>query len=443
MNDSMPERRPGPLLPAEHPQRQHLLAEAHARPVVPVDAPQYLTHLALCGEAGGQERELAHIAALCRTSGCEPPQSSADHMLVETAAFRLRWERHTEFSTYTIFSNDTDAQPFHAAGLDALPAAWVQALPGRLLAASHLSLIRAEGISESPGWMHRYFDSQSLSGSRCAGGAASVWTDFKPQDDGFTRFLVLDHSLERAQAGRLVQRLLEIETYRLMALLALPMVRKLMPELTRMESDLGDLTERMASTRDAAQEQELLGQLSALSAQVEQIIAQSNFRLDAATAYSTLVWRRTSALRETRVEGVSTVHEFMSRRLAPGMDTCQAIAGRLDRLSGRVSRAASLLRSRVDLALESQNRDLLASMNQRTRLQLRLQGTVEGLSVVILSYYSVGLIHYALNGLEAAGVRVPVGLLTGLSIAVVVPIVAGGIYIIHRRVKHADANLAD
>ncbi len=427
----------------EHPRRRELLAEVHARPVVPLRTPQHLTHLALYVGTGDHARELAHLAALCQELDVDPPLSKTGPVLIETGTFRLRWEPHAEFSTYTIFSRESAAQPFRVTGLDSVPAHWARQLPGQLLAASHLSVVPAEGVADGSEPVMEYFDPQSLAGSRCAGGAATVWTDFQPQADGFTRFLVLDHGLRPAQAGRLIQRLLEIETYRLMALLALPIVRQIMPEITRMENSLGDLTEHMASTCDAIQEQDLLASLSSLSAHVERIIARSNFRLGAAAAYSTLVWSRIDALREERVEGVSTVQEFMSRRLAPGMDTCQAISERLDRLSGRVSRAASLLRSRVDLALEAQNRDLLASMNRRSRLQLRLQTTVESLSVVILSYYTVSIIHYALRGLDATGLRIPVDLLTGLSIPLVIPAVAVGVLAIHRWVERADVTTGD
>lgn len=427
----------------EHPLRGALLAEVHARPVVTSRTPQHLTHLALYVGSGEHERELAHIASLCHEMAIDPPQSMIDHVLLETADFRLRWERHTEFSTYTLFSRSQIAQPFQSTGLDAVPAHWVEKLPGALLAACHLSVVRADVIAEQPERLAEFFDLQSLAGSRCAGGAATAWTDFQPQADGFTRFLVLDRCLRPAQAGRLIQRLLEIETYRLMALLAFPIVRELMPEITRMENSLGDLTESMAQARDTEQEQALLESLSTLSAHVERLIAQHNFRLGAAAAYSALVRRRIDALREARVEGVSTLHEFMGRRLVPAMDTCQAFAERLDRLSRRVGRAGGLLRSRVDLALEAQNNNLLESMNRRTRLQLRLQTTVESLSVVILSYYTVGLIHHALTGLKAAGLHLSVELLTGLSIPFVIAGVGTGIYAIHRWVERADAATAE
>src|SRR3546814_19661742 len=85
----------------------------------------------------------------------------------------------------------------------------------------------------------------------------------------------------------------------------------------------------------------------------------------------------------------------MDRRLAPAMRTCESTAGRLETLASRVGRASNLLRTRVDIQLEAQNRDVLVSMNRRARLQLRLQETVEGLSVVAIRYYTVELAAHA------------------------------------------------
>lgn len=425
---------------SEHPQRQDLLAEVHARPVVEIGAPQHVTHLAFYMGTSDQarERELAHMASLCRETGIDPPAKRADHVVLETDQFRLRWEPHTEFSTYTLFSRQSVAEPFHKTGLDAVPEHWIAELRGELLAASHLSLVPAKVLSECTEQPSAYFDQRSLAGSRCAGGAATIWTDFQPQADGFTRFLVLDHHLQPAQAGRLIQRLTEIETYRLMVLLALPTMRRIRPDITRMENSLGDFTARMASAETSAQEQQLLGSLSTLSAHVERMIAQHNFRLGITASYSTLVRERIDDLREERVEGMSTVHEFLMRRLVPAMDECQAIAKRLDRLSGRVSRAVDLLRSRVNVTIESQNRDLLESMNRRARLQLRLQNTVESLSVVIVTYYVVGLVHHALLAVESTGRHLPVALITGISIPFVVATVGIGIVAMHRWVARVE-----
>jgi uncharacterized membrane-anchored protein len=65
---------------------------------------------------------------------------------------------------------------------------------------------------------------------------------------------------------------------------------------------------------------------------------------------------------------------------------------------------------------------------------------VEGLSVVILSYYSVSLVGYAAKGLKAAGVSVPVDLVVGASIPVVALAVAAGVWSVRRRVQKADGH---
>ena len=92
--------------------------------------------------------------------------------------------------------------------------------------------------------------------------------------------------------------------------------------------------------------------------------------------------RRIAELREGRVEGMPTLREFVERRLLPAMKTCETVARMQEGLSARISRASELLRTRVDIELERQNQELLAQMNRRAKLQLRLQETVEGLSVV-------------------------------------------------------------
>lgn len=426
----------------EHPQRHDLLAEVHARPVAEVQTPQHLTHLALYIGTSEQarEHELAHIAALCREIGITPPTARADHVLLETDHFRLRWEPHTEFSTYTLFSRHTGEQPFQTTGLDAVPVNWLKQLPGELLVACHLSLVSGDTVPAHNKQARDYFQATSLSGSLCAGGAATVWTDFQPQADGFTRFLVIDHYLQPAQAGRLIQRLTEVETYRLMVLLALPVVRHIRPDIARMEHRLGELTSHTANANSTEQEQQLLGSLTALSTHVEHNIAQHNFRLAITDAYATLAQTRMDNLREQRVEGVSTINEFVQRRLIPAADDCQALSRRLDQLSGRISRTVDLLRSRVDLAVEAQNRALLESMDRRTRLQVRLQTTAESLSVVILSYYIIGLIKYAVTAFDSVGFQLPADLITGISIPIVIVTVGVGVFALHRWVERVDGD---
>lgn len=419
----------------EHPLRHALLHEVHARPFESLEGPLELSHFAMFSGTDSVDEELRHLTALATRVGVAPPREGSDHYVLQAPDFRMRWERHTEFSTYTIITDTVGGGT--ACALSKAPRRWLNELPGELLAACHLTIAReADGANEAD--MTDSFDPTSLAGSRVAGDAASVWTDFRVGVDGFTRLRVLDRGLQPSQAGRLVRRLLEVETYRVMALLGFPLARQVSPEMTGMESGLGDLMDQLAGVADLNTEREMLSELSELSARVERLMARTNFRFSATQAYGTLVKRRLMALRERRIEGVSTLSEFMDRRLAPALDTCEGTRERLDRLSKRLSRAANLLRTRVDVALEAQNRDLLDSMNRRARLQLRLQETVEGLSVVIISYYAIGLINYGLKGAKAGGMGLPVELLTGLSIPVVVAGVAYSLHRIRSRVRRAE-----
>jgi uncharacterized membrane-anchored protein len=217
----------------------------------------------------------------------------------------------------------------------------------------------------------------------------------------------------------------------MMALLALPVAREVAPSISAADRELVAITAAMHNLGGLGDERRLLAKLTALAAEVERLTAQSSYRFGAARAYNTLVERRIGELREQRIEGVQTVAEFMDRRLAPALRTCAATAERLEAIAARLQRAGDLLRSRVDIALEAQNQALLASMDRRARIQLRLQATVEGLSVAAISYYVVGLIGYGVKALEKGGVPLSPELATGVAI----PVVVVGVWLLVRRVR--------
>ena len=419
----------------EHAQRRHIAAEIHARPFETLNGPLRATHLAMLSSDGNADQE--QVRALCQSLEQTPPQPDATHHSVDLGGFRLRWERHTEFSTYTFFITGVESdplEPFARTALQMVPADWLAGLPGELIAAVHLTM---EGRSAPERPVHELaelFGTENVAGSEVADGAARVYTDFRLHADGFGRVLIQDRGLPSRRAGRLVQRLLEIETYRLLALLAFPMAREAGGELTRLESDLGAVTRRITRSGSLENEQTLLSEISALSADLEQTTSRTSYRLSAARAYDALVRRRIDNLREQRIRELQTIGEFLVRRFRPAMRTCESVAERQENLAQRLSRAADLLRTRVDIALEGQNRDLLASMNRRTDLQLRLQQTVEGLSVLVMSYYGTGLIYYALNGLHSAGVEFNVDLAVGAAVPIVVVSAFLGIRYLRRKV---------
>jgi len=424
----------------EHSLRRDLAGEVHARPFERLRAPARASHIALLTGEAEVAGDVEHLTELCRRFDAPVPAADATHHSVDLGAFRCKWERHTEFTSYTFFCEGAFEAPFADPVIGLVPGDWLADVPGELLVACHVAYSpKAEG-ERRIGELHEFFEADSLAGSKVTANNAEAWTDFRIHEDGFGRILIRDIGLRSRQAGRLVQRLLEIETYRFLALLALPLARETGPEIGRAASELSAVTERMLEIAGLADEHAMLEQLTRLAARMERMASRNTFRFSATTAYYALVEKRIEELRESRIEGIQTIREFMDRRMAPAMRTCQAIAARQDRLAERIARATTLLRTRVDIAMEEQNRDLLRSMNRRAKLQLRLQETVEGLSVAAISYYLVGLVGYAVKGLHEAGLAVPVDLVVGLSIPAVILLVWLGVRRIRRRLSRAEGN---
>ena len=407
----------------EHPQRRALVDEIHARPYLLLRAPVRLSHLAVLTGEGGQAAERAHLDQLCRTFNVAPPPADATLFSARLGTLLFRWERHTEFSTYTFAADGPFDQPFKEPPSSRLPADWLKAIPGEAISAVHIAIEPASAPDRAVEQTSALFDNNTVIGSAVHGGQARVWTDARVHADGYGRFLVKDLGLNQRQLGRLAQRVVEIASYYLLALLAYPLARAALPKIAALERELSNSVRMLSEISGLGDESALLKRLSTLAAEAEAVGATTNYRFSAARAYSALVSQRIEDLRGARLEWMQPLDEFLLRRLAPAMETCNNVHARQESLSVRIARASDLLRTRVDVALEAQNRDLLRSMNRRARTQLRLQQTVEGLSVAAISYYLVGLIAYAAKAASGAGVKIDPDLVAGLAIPVVVALV--------------------
>lgn len=433
-----------------HTLRVPLAAEIHSRPFLVLEAPEAVSHLAVYRDrdhAGPPDSNSASqhalLAALCGHFGVAAPAPGASYFYHDFGRFRLKWECHTEFATYTLAqrrpAGQTLAEAFAQMPSSHLPHAWLDGLAGRVLVAAHVVLEPGEG---DPAQVQQAFERDVLVGSGVMR-VAQLWTDFAIQSDGFSRFVIRDVGIRAQEGGRLVQRTLEIETYRMMALLGLPLAQQVGQALNAIESELAGLTSAMVATEtatgterrldDGGAEQRLLDQIMVLAARLEKLTLDSSYRFSASKAYFRIVNARIEELREVRIEGLQTVEEFMERRLAPAMSTCEATAARQNALALRIANTNGLLRTRVGIVQELQNRQILQSLNTRAAQQLRLQQSVEGLSVAAISYYVVGLFSYA--GKAAKGV----GLLSNPDVAlgVLVPVVAAAVWLglrqMHRR----------
>ena len=411
---------------AEHPLRQRLNNEFHARPPVPLVGAMLVSHLVFKHSAEKAAAARENLAKLTQTQVCNSIESSDAHMMLETGAFRMRWELHTEFSSYTFFRPLASGEELHpdVTAFDAVHPEWLSGIPGKLIVATHVELRSTDEISPDSILASLTPNGRTMVAAKVADETAWIFTDFKI-DNGFSRFLVLNQGMTQRQTGRTVQRLVEIETYRMMALLGLPVAKEVGKWLFIGEKQLAELMDHIGQARSADDEREVLGVLSTLAAEVEHSVARTTFRFGASRAYHGLVMQRIEELRETRISGLPTFYEFMQRRLLPAMNTCEAISRRQEELSARVARNSQLLRTRVDIELERQNQELLGQMNSRARLQLRLQETVEGLSVVVLTYYGSQLVQYLAKGTKDFH-HLNTDIITAISIPVIAGVVAWG-----------------
>ncbi len=439
-------------LPPDHPQRLALAEEAHARPPEPLEPPARATYVAVLVEPDHRERELAHLATLCERFGAPPPSAGATHLSARLGELRLKWERHGEFSGYTFFLPGLSPHPFSQPPAAALPPGWLEAVPGSTIVAAHAKLVPASGEPPDAAFLARHFAGNIVVGSEIGDGAGLAFTDFRVHADGFARFLVLDRNFTPRQAGRTLQRLFEIEVYRLLALLALPIARRQSPRIVAIEKSLAALTEAIAKNTAGptttttltgdGDDEALLHELTRLAAEVESGLATSQFRFGACRAYFELVSTRVGELREQRLPGLQTIEEFMARRFTPAVATCTTVSQRLHDLSERVAQASALLSTRVSIARERQNQALLASMDRRAKLQLRLQQTVEGLSVAAITYYMAGVIGYLAKGMKAGGAHIDPDLVVGVAIPLVAVLVMLGLRRAHRKIAQADRGAA-
>ncbi len=418
----------------DHPQRYAIVNELHARPYPALEVPCHAVHLAIKEPIDAANRDRAldrqHLLSLLDRHGAGHPQPEANHYSDAIGKHMLKWESHTEFVTYTAFGKGVSGRAFDPAEADVFPADWVDEAPGKRLVSL---LIRVEEMPADEAAMQQkleeWFVGESLAVSRVVEGAAIVAGDFRIDPAGLMRFAVFVRpGTGRRRVGRIVQRLCEVETYRAMSMLGLVRARSLSQKLNALDPQLSSLVSALdTGTRSP---ETALHQLLQISSELESLAVKYTFRFGATAAYEALVSQRIEVMREQRVDGRQSFGEFMMRRYDPAMRTVKSSESRLRSMAERAQRAAELLRTRVDVERSAQNQRLLESMDRRADLQLRLQHTVEGLSVVAISYYAVSLAGYVAYPLAKA-----FGLSKEMMMVGLTPLVIFFVWLMVRRIR--------
>jgi uncharacterized membrane-anchored protein len=431
-------------LPPDDALRLTLHNEVHARPQARIRMPALVVYVAVLNDAVSREQECEHLRRLPGQQDLTLEHLQGNFLRLRLDGYTMKWERHSEFTRYSL----VQPLPEHALlgatdpellGTLVLPPDWLRSIPGRTIAAIKAVMVHGD-LADQEGTMkaaQSWFGSRPLVAS-VMGSNGHSWavTDFMLCASGFERILVVGQpNTSQTRAGRVSQRLLELETYRLMALRGLPAAKELAPLLAQAEGQLADITARLESK--SAADQDLLDTLVSLSARVERATATHVYRFSATRAYHALVTQRIAELREQAIPGTQTIGEFMQRRLAPAIATVAATEQRLASLSERVARASALLRTRVDIVTETQNQELLAKLTRGQEIQLHLQTTVEGLSIAAISYYVISLLLYCAKALKASGVPLNPEAAAGA----LIPVVLWGVWSSTRRIHKKVAEL--
>jgi uncharacterized membrane-anchored protein len=422
----------------DHPLRHATASELHARPFPHISAPAraaFFAYTSAQNDSGRREAaDREHFLRLLDHYGVAHPADTESHFFGQLGEVWIKWECHTEFVTYTAFVDDVSDRAFDGSEFSIFPAEWQADLPGTTLSSTSIRVEEDQDTQSIKNKLEDWFVSESLAASRVLDSAAVIAGDYRMDDNGNMRFAVfVPASTGRRRVGRIVQRLNEIEVYKTMSMLGLMRARALSVELNSVDTNLSALVADLADDKVPAEDN--LNGLLKLSADLEGHSAAVAYRFSASKAYAAIVAQRIEVLRETQFEGRQTFREFMMRRFDPAMRTVQALDSRLQDLISRAIRTGDLLRTRVDVERQTQNQELLSSMNRRADAQLRLQRTVEGLSVVAISYYATGLSLYVLAPFSGL-----IGLSKGVLTAAAVPLVVGAVYLALRQIRKRIAH---
>jgi uncharacterized membrane-anchored protein len=404
----------------EHALRRQVVGEMHLRRWPPLRAPMNMVQLLRLVDE--PDREAERLALMCLPGGGEAQVSAGGGHVAGSlpGGCHFSWERHSEASSLTLFLGNPDGQLFLDPDADAAVAqvlAWAEALPGAVIRATRIHIAETEAEIEATILPQIGFHPSELVSCRIGAGAR-LWSDFRIGAQGYGSVFLAANGQTQGDLSRLVQRLQELGNYRNLALLGLPLAQSNWPRLNLAVRRLQGLGEDVL--RDDERDDDLLQRISGLSTELMAIATTSNFRMSATAAYARLVDERLHDLAVAPIAGFPSLVDFTQRRFLPAVRTCAYFTEREAQLSLRCAQFTSLLRARIETRIESQNARLLASMEQSAARQLRLQQLVEGLSVVAVSYYVIGLAAYLLKGAEVIWPGLPAPVLIG---ALTLPVV--------------------
>ncbi len=403
-------------------QRISLSNEWHARPTLQLPPPFRCSHVVELRSEADVERSREEFGDFCAEFGQSRPAADARFHSVRIGSSQIKWESHTEAVCYTAFVPGNGQPPFSESALDFVAEKKRTELVGSMFLGVHIEVVRPPGDHDPHGYelAKALLGSHDVYGGFMSARTAAVWSAFQLDARGFVRLVIVGLEDNEERLCRLLQRLIDVETYRMLAMLALPNARSAMAGLSALEPELDAVMRELADGNGGPPLEALLQRITGVAARVEHISSSHAYRFAAARAYAGIVERRCGEVDEEVLGDHQRYTNFLLRSLIPAMRTCDAADRRTQDVAERAGRAARILDTMVDVIRKQQNQEILESMAQSSQTQVKLQQAVEGFSIVAISYYGLGLLSYGLKSAKVAGLPVHPDLFAGIAAPVVV-----------------------
>jgi uncharacterized membrane-anchored protein len=393
--------------------------ELHARTYPVFQCPVTVCSYSFIRTDATVEEEKQHAHQLCVLKNLSIQSQTRTRLEFVSEQFELRIDYYKEFTCYLFIFPQRESADFKHKAMNIISGDWFDGIPGLVLTQTNFIVHSIGDKQVNKQKLLEFFGNHQIIGSTSAHGVARVWSNFKVDADQSIRILIENIGLGPRRAGRLIQRMIDLENYRMMALLSLPLAQKTLRRLEQLESSLTQLVTRVSSDDSVEEEKALLDDLFHLASEGEQLRAKSLHRFSASRAYQEIMEERLSELDDTSIEGYQTISRFFTRRMKPALRTIESAQQRLENLSRHIQRVTDMLSTRVSVNVEEQNQKMLESVADQSRRQLRLQQTVEGLSIIAVTYYASSLLSYLFKSMEKMGYGISPYLLTGLSVPVI------------------------
>lgn len=386
--------------------RNYLYQETHARPYLNLPVPCTVAHL-LYWKGDSQSTAMLELAKnLAERHGVTPTGLQNTFFEYACQNYHIRFEQHTEFDTLTIAQSlETDTPAFSVYPLSIIDEAALASIDAQVLVKTHLHIaLEPEDVHEIKLEVARQFS--DINGETLVYGAyvmerrAQVYTDFRLDAQGNSRYYAVSHSMNSTDAGRLITRLIEMENYRILALIPMKQARAASKELTGIDARLAQILTAIsdnADEADAMAQHRRLNELLEIAKVVESHRNNLSSRFSASGAYYQIVQFSYDKLHEEKLGSLQRLQTFVERRLGPAVRTFDSMHSRLEDISHRIDRIAELLRTEINVQMQLQNSAMLAGMNNSAKMQLKMQKTVEGISIVALTYYAISVLGYLIG----------------------------------------------